>query len=87
MTRTGMPGLASAFHQVADSRRSIREFLPDAPSREVLDRCLQLFGGTGYMTETPIARAWADARVTRIAGGAAEVMKEIIGRRLFQGAG
>ncbi|HWT10992.1 MAG TPA: acyl-CoA dehydrogenase family protein, partial [Roseomonas sp.] len=45
------------------------------------------FGGTGYMTETPIARAWADARVTRIAGGAAEVMKEIIGRRLFQGAG
>jgi alkylation response protein AidB-like acyl-CoA dehydrogenase len=53
---------------------------------EVLDRCLQLFGGTGYMAETPIARAWADARVTRIAGGAAEVMKEIIGRRLFQDA-
>lgn len=53
---------------------------------EALDRCLQLFGGTGYMSETPIARAWADARVTRIAGGAAEVMKEIIGRRLFQDA-
>lgn len=53
---------------------------------EVLDRCLQLFGGAGYMVETPIARAWADARVTRIAGGAAEVMKEIIGRRLFADA-
>lgn len=50
---------------------------------ETCDRCLQLFGGAGYMTEYPIARAWADARVTRIAGGAAEVMKDIIGRRIF----
>ena len=50
---------------------------------EVVDRCLQLFGGSGYMQEMPIARAWADARVTRIAGGAAEVMKDIIGRRLY----
>jgi alkylation response protein AidB-like acyl-CoA dehydrogenase len=50
---------------------------------EVVDRCLQLFGGSGYMQDMPIARAWADARVTRIAGGAAEVMKEIIGRRLY----
>ena len=53
---------------------------------EALDRCLQMFGGSGYMYETPIARAWTDARVSRIAGGAAEVMKEIIGRRLFEGA-
>ncbi len=52
---------------------------------EVMDRCLQMFGGAGYMLEYPIARAWADARVTRIAGGAAEVMKDIIGRRLFAG--
>ncbi len=50
---------------------------------ETVDRCLQMFGGAGYMLEYPIARAWADARVTRIAGGAAEVMKEIIGRKLF----
>ncbi|MBK1661162.1 acyl-CoA dehydrogenase family protein [Paracraurococcus ruber] len=54
---------------------------------EVVDRCLQLFGGAGYMMETPIAKAYADARITRIAGGAAEVMKEIIGRRLFADAG
>ena len=48
-----------------------------------VDRCLQLFGGAGYMMEYEIAKAYADARITRIAGGAAEVMKEIIGRRLF----
>jgi alkylation response protein AidB-like acyl-CoA dehydrogenase len=47
-----------------------------------IDRCLQLFGGYGYMTEYPIARAWTDARVTRIFGGANEVMKEIVGRSL-----
>jgi acyl-CoA dehydrogenase len=50
---------------------------------EAVDRCLQLFGGAGYMMEYEIAKAYADARVTRIAGGAVEVMKEIIGRRLF----
>jgi alkylation response protein AidB-like acyl-CoA dehydrogenase len=48
----------------------------------VIDRCLQLFGGYGYMLEYPIARAYADARVTRIYGGANEIMKEIVGRPL-----
>ena len=48
----------------------------------VLDRCLQLHGGYGYMLEYPIARAFADARVTRIYGGTNEIMKEIIGRSL-----
>jgi long-chain-acyl-CoA dehydrogenase len=48
----------------------------------VIDRCVQLHGGYGYMLEYPIARAFADARVTRIYGGATEVMKEIIGRSL-----
>ena len=46
----------------------------------VVDRCLQLHGGYGYMLEYPIARAYADARVTRIYGGANEIMKEIVGR-------
>jgi alkylation response protein AidB-like acyl-CoA dehydrogenase len=50
-----------------------------------LDRCLQLHGGYGYMLEYPIARAYADARVTRIYGGATEVMKEIIGKSLNLG--
>ena len=48
----------------------------------VLDDCLQLHGGMGYMWETPIARAWADNRMARIAGGSSEIMKEIIGRTL-----
>jgi alkylation response protein AidB-like acyl-CoA dehydrogenase len=48
----------------------------------VVDACLQLHGGYGYMVEYPIARAYADARVTRIYGGANEIMKEIIGRSM-----
>jgi len=51
----------------------------------VTDKCLQLHGGYGYMQEYPIARAYADARVTRIYGGATEIMKEIIGRSLKLG--
>lgn len=49
----------------------------------VVDECLQLFGGWGYMWEYPIARAYADARIVKIAGGSVEVMKHIIGRHLF----
>ncbi len=50
---------------------------------KVLDDCLQMHGGYGYMWEFPIARAWADARVGRIAGGSSEIMREIIGRSLL----
>ena len=50
--------------------------------KRTVDRCLQLFGGYGYMTEYPIARAYADARITTIYGGTTEIMKEIIGRDL-----
>ncbi|MCW5652139.1 acyl-CoA dehydrogenase family protein [Hydrogenophaga sp.] len=49
---------------------------------KVVDECLQLFGGWGYMWEYPIARAYADARIVKIAGGSIEVMKHIIGRQL-----
>jgi len=48
----------------------------------VVDRCLQLFGGYGYMLEYPITQMYADARVQRIYGGANEIMKEIIARSL-----
>ena len=48
----------------------------------VLDACVQLWGGYGYMHEYRVARAWADARVTRIWAGSNEIMKEIIGRDL-----
>ena len=47
---------------------------------EVVDECLQLFGGYGYMLEYPIARMYADARVQRIYGGTSEIMRNIIGR-------
>jgi acyl-CoA dehydrogenase len=47
------------------------------------DECLQFFGGYGYVFEFPIARAFVDARVSKIAGGAVEVMKQIIGRDIF----
>jgi acyl-CoA dehydrogenase len=52
----------------------------------VVDECLQLHGGYGYMTEYPIARMYADARVLRILGGANEVMKELIARAMEAGA-
>ncbi len=49
---------------------------------EVADRCLQLFGGYGYMKEYPISRHFVDARVQRIFGGTNEIMKELISRQL-----
>jgi alkylation response protein AidB-like acyl-CoA dehydrogenase len=48
--------------------------------KRVVDRCLQLHGGYGYMTEYPVARAFVDTRVQTIYGGTTEIMKEIIGR-------
>ncbi|WP_433610146.1 acyl-CoA dehydrogenase family protein [Prescottella agglutinans] len=48
----------------------------------VIDKCLQLHGGYGYMTEYPIARLYADARVTRIFGGTSEVMKSVISKSM-----
>jgi long-chain-acyl-CoA dehydrogenase len=49
---------------------------------EVMDKCLQLHGGAGYMNEYPIARMWRGARVSRIYGGTNEIMKEVIARKL-----
>jgi long-chain-acyl-CoA dehydrogenase len=49
---------------------------------EVIDECLQLHGGYGYMAEYDIAQMWSDARVQRIYGGTNEIMKELIGRAL-----
>jgi acyl-CoA dehydrogenase len=53
-------------------------WLTDCQSR-VLDACLQLQGGLGYLAESPIGRMWADARMARIGGGTSEIMKEVIG--------
>ena len=48
----------------------------------VIDRCLQLHGGYGYMTEYPISRRYADARITRIYGGTSEIMRSVISKSL-----
>ena len=48
----------------------------------VVDQCVQLHGGYGYMLEYPVARAFNDARISRIYGGTTEIMKEIVGRSL-----
>ena len=50
--------------------------------QRVVDRCLQLFGGYGYMLEYPIAKLYLDARVQSIYGGTNEIMKEVIGRAM-----
>ncbi len=49
---------------------------------KLIDECLQLSGGYGYMKEYPIARLWADSRVQRIYGGTNEIMKELASRFL-----
>ena len=49
---------------------------------KVMDECLQFFGGYGYMTEYPIARLYADARVQKIYAGTNEIMKMLIARTL-----
>jgi alkylation response protein AidB-like acyl-CoA dehydrogenase len=49
--------------------------------QKVIDRCLQLHGGYGYMVEYPVAKAWMDSRVQTIYGGTTEIMKEIAARR------
>ena len=64
----------------ADAAR-VKLFCTEVQAR-VVDRCLQLFGGYGYMTEYPIARLYSDARITRIYAGTSEVMKVIIAKSL-----
>jgi alkylation response protein AidB-like acyl-CoA dehydrogenase len=58
------------------------KFLTTDLEFRVMDRCLQLHGGYGYMEEYEIARMWRDSRVQRIYGGTNEIMKEIVGRSL-----
>jgi acyl-CoA dehydrogenase len=65
---------------VADAAR-VKLFTTELQA-EVMDSCLQLHGGYGYMLEYPIARMYADARVSRIYGGSSEIMKVIIAKDL-----
>jgi alkylation response protein AidB-like acyl-CoA dehydrogenase len=65
----------------ADDAATAKYWTTDLLGR-VLDQCLQLHGGYGYMLDYPIARAWIDNRAARIYGGANEIMKEIIARAM-----
>ncbi len=64
-----------------DKAAMAKYFITDTQG-EVLDECVQLHGGYGYMAEYDIAEMWADARVQRIYGGTNEIMKELISRAL-----
>jgi acyl-CoA dehydrogenase len=64
------------------ARASMAKYWISDQASVVADRCLQLFGGYGYMNEYPIAHVFTDARVLRILAGANEVMKELIARTL-----
>jgi acyl-CoA dehydrogenase len=71
-------------HALDTATASMAKYWLSDMQNRVIDACLQLHGGYGYMREFPIARAWTDARVQRIYGGANEIMKEIIARALFE---
>jgi alkylation response protein AidB-like acyl-CoA dehydrogenase len=68
--------------QLSNSDASMVKWWDTELCNRVVDRCVQLHGGYGYMTEYPVARAFADSRVQTIFGGTTEIMKEIIGRDL-----
>jgi acyl-CoA dehydrogenase len=68
--------------ELTDAEAAGAKFAATELEFQVLDRCLQLHGGYGYMEEYEIARRWRDSRVQRIYGGTTEIMKEIVGRSL-----
>jgi len=61
---------------------SMAKWLSTEELKKTVDQCLQFFGGYGYMTEYPIAKAYQDVRVQTIFAGTTEIMKEIIARRI-----
>ena len=70
-------------NQLSTADASIAKLSATEAQGRVVDGCVQLFGGYGYMEEYPISRAYVDARVQRIYGGTSEIMKEIIGKDIL----
>jgi acyl-CoA dehydrogenase len=66
--------------KLGPSDASMAKYWSSETAKEVIDSCLQLHGGYGYMKEYPVAKAYLDTRVQTIYGGTTEIMKEIIGR-------
>ena len=75
-------GVLLAFRrgQARPRDASMAKYWASETAKEVIDGCLQLHGGYGYMKEYPVAKAYLDTRVQTIYGGTSEIMKEIIGR-------
>ena len=73
---------AHAKGQLTPVEASKAKWWSSQAQSEVLDHCVQLYGGYGFMNEYRVARAWRDARVTKIWAGSNEIMKELIGREL-----
>ncbi|MBS7699946.1 MAG: acyl-CoA dehydrogenase family protein [Chelatococcus sp.] len=69
-------------HELTSDEAAIAKLFNTELQCRVVDECLQLHGGWGYMSETPISRMYVDARVRRIAGGSSEIMKVLIARTL-----
>ncbi|WP_026912683.1 acyl-CoA dehydrogenase family protein [Patulibacter minatonensis] len=74
--------LAHNDHDLSAEDAAIAKWWATEAQGRIVDRCLQLHGGYGYMLEYPIARFYADARINRIYGGPNEVMLEIVGRSM-----
>ncbi len=70
-------------HELTPETASMAKYATTEMEGKVTDECLQLFGGYGFIWEYPIARRYANARVTRIYGGTNEIMKVMISRKLF----
>jgi alkylation response protein AidB-like acyl-CoA dehydrogenase len=74
-----------AFDEVTPADAAMAKWWTTELQGRVVDRCLQLHGGYGYMLEYPIARAYLEARVSRIYAGTSEILKEVIGRSMGLG--
>jgi acyl-CoA dehydrogenase len=70
-------------NQLSTADASVAKLASTEAQGRIVDGCLQLFGGYGYMEEYPISRAFTDARIQRIYGGTSEIMKEIISKDIF----
>jgi alkylation response protein AidB-like acyl-CoA dehydrogenase len=79
--RRPLPGAAAARHAGPQAASMAKYWTTDLQGK-VVDACVQLHGGYGFMAEYPIARAYVDARAQRIYGGTNEIMKELIARDL-----
>jgi len=70
-------------NKLSNEKAAMAKYWVTEMSGRVIDECLQLHGGAGYMWDYPIAKAYAGSRITRIFGGTTEIMKEIIGKSLL----